>query len=192
MKKLGIAAALAVLSVLAVASFAFATGGDGGGGSFHAKMNGYNEVPSISTAGRGNFQALVRFEDDQIRYKLTYSGLEGGNVLFAHIHLAQEHVNGAVVAFLCGGGTKGACPASGTVTGTIGAGDVVAVPAQGIAAGEISEVVRAMRRGAIYANVHTDTYRGGEVRGQVERGHKAKRGPEDDDRYEERGEGRRK
>ena len=64
MKKLGIAAALAVVSVLAVASFAFATGGDGGGGSFHAKLNGYNEVPSISTAGRGNFQALVRFEDD--------------------------------------------------------------------------------------------------------------------------------
>jgi hypothetical protein len=45
--------------------------------------------------------------------------------------------------------------------------DVVAVPAQGIAAGDLAEVIRAIRVGKGYANVHTTTYPGGEVRGQI-------------------------
>jgi len=75
----------------------------------------------------------------------------------------------AALSLSCaGGGGKPACTAtSGTFTGTIGVADVVAVSAQGIAAGEWAEVVRAMRAGKIYANVHTDKHPGGEIRGQV-------------------------
>ena len=37
---------------------------------------------------------------DKIEYRLSYSDLEG-DVLQAHIHLGQEHVNGGISAFLC-------------------------------------------------------------------------------------------
>ena len=43
-----------------------------------------------------------------------------------------------MAAFLCGGGSKPACPqGSGTVTGTIVAADVQAIAAQGLAAKDI-------------------------------------------------------
>ncbi|MDQ4029624.1 MAG: CHRD domain-containing protein, partial [Actinomycetota bacterium] len=78
------------------------------------------------------------------------------------------HVAGGVIAFLCGGGGKPACPAThGTVEGTIRPADVIGPAAQGIAAGEFDELVRAIRAGATYANVHSGTYPAGEIRGQI-------------------------
>jgi hypothetical protein len=62
------------------------------------------------------------------------------------------------------------CPQSGSVSGTIAAADVQAAPTtQQLAAGEILEVVAAIRAGAAYANVHTDISPGGEIRGQIGR-----------------------
>ena len=43
--------------------------------------------------------------------------------------------------------------------------------AQGIAAGELGELSRAMRAGVTYANVHTATYPAGEIRGQIDSDH---------------------
>jgi CHRD domain len=104
-------------------------------------------------------------------------------VLFAHIHLGQEGVNGGVAAFLCGGGGKPACPQeSGEVTGTIVAGDVQAIPAQGLAANDIGALIRAIKHGATYANVHTDNFPSGEIRGQI--------GDDDDDHGHHKGNGR--
>jgi hypothetical protein len=137
-----------------------------------AKLIGYDEVPSISTLARGSFGAEI--DDDEIEYRLTYRGLEGGAALAAHIHLGQRHTNGGVSAFLCGGGDKPACPSpGGTVEGTIDAADVVGPAAQGIAAGQLAELVRAIRHGATYVNVHSAAFPGGEIRGQVKshRGH---------------------
>ena len=91
----------------------------------------------------------------------------GGSVLFAHIHFGARGVNGGVIAFLCGGGSKPACPPSGTVSGTIVAADIVGPNAQGIETGSFDEAVRAIRAGAVYANVHTTRWSGGEIRGQV-------------------------
>jgi CHRD domain-containing protein len=71
--------------------------------------------------------------------------------------------------FLCGGGSKPACPASGTVTGTIVPADVIGPSGQGIAAGEFAELVRAIRNGATYANLHTEMFPGGEIRGNIRR-----------------------
>jgi len=40
---------------------------------------------------------------------------------------------------------------------------------RGIAAGEFAELVRAMRNGATYVNVHSVTYPAGEIRGNIRR-----------------------
>ena len=69
----------------------------------------------------------------------------------------------------CGTGGKPACPASpGFVSGVVTSTDVVAVAAQGIAAGDFAKVIRAMRKGDAYVNVHTGVFPGGEIRGQIE------------------------
>jgi hypothetical protein len=41
---------------------------------------------------------------------------------------------------------------------------------QGIAAGEFDELVRAIKAGVTYANVHSEMFPGGEIRGQLGRG----------------------
>ncbi len=142
--------------------------GDSNRNSFKAGLGGYQEVPAISTTGTGSLRLSVNAAGTQLAYTLTYSGLEGGSAGAAHLHLGQHGVNGGVVAFLCGGGGKPACPAAGVpVNGTIVAADITPVPAQGIAAGELGEVLRALCHGVIYANVHNATYPGGEIRGQI-------------------------
>jgi len=159
----------AVPVVLAAATFAVA--GDGGKSHFKADaLTGYQEaapVP-ISTVGTGSFEASLNGAGDEISYTLTYSDLEGGVVTQAHIHFGQRSVSGGVIAFLCGGSTKPACPASpATVTGTITAADVIGPNGQGIEAGSFDEAVRAIRAGTVYANVHTTRWPSGEIRGQV-------------------------
>jgi hypothetical protein len=134
---------------------------------FRASLNGYLEVPSISTTARGSFFAEVR--GSTIRYRLTFRDL-GSDSLFAHIHFARPDVNGGVSAFLCGGGDKPACPRrGGTVNGVIDAADVVGPADKGIASGELAELLRAMRNGATYVNVHSQTYPSGEIRGNIRR-----------------------
>lgn len=153
---------------LTVGSFAVADDNDG---DVQARLIGYNEVPSVSTTARGTFEADIRGQGNAatIDYVLTYRDIDGGTAVASHIHLGQRHTIGSVSAFLCGGGDKPACPATaGTVRGTIDAADVSGPAAQGIEAGSMAELVRAIRAGATYANVHsTPRWPGGEIRGPI-------------------------
>jgi CHRD domain len=149
---------------------------------FRARLRGYQEVPSISTPASGRFRAEIG-PGPVINFRLTYQNIQ--NVFMAHIHLGQRAVNGGISAFLCGPGHQVCPPTGGTVTGTITAADVIGPATQGIEAGEINELIAAMKAGVTYANVHTtdgvDTVGGnpeppgppgdfpaGEIRGQIE------------------------
>ena len=155
-----IAVAALILAGLAIA--------DSGTRFFRASLDGYHETPlSISTNGTGSFRATLNPTGDELTYELQYSGLEGGPLLFAHVHIGQTGTTGGVMFFLCGGG-KPACPnGPATVTGTVNASDIIGPAGQGVAAGEFEEAIRAMRAGAAYANVHTMVYPSGEIRGQI-------------------------
>ncbi|HWC31882.1 MAG TPA: CHRD domain-containing protein [Actinomycetota bacterium] len=160
--------ALLVVATLVAGIASLATAGHGG---FHATLDGYEEVPAISTTGEGTFRAEIvsTAKGDVIRYELTYSGLEA-DATAAHIHFGQPAVAGGVIAWLCGGGGKPACPPrAGTVRGTITPGDIIGPENQGIAPGEFGEAVRAMRAGVTYANVHSSMFPTGEIRGQIGR-----------------------
>jgi hypothetical protein len=173
MKRLVFAAVLAGALLVAVAATAAVAHKNNGGGK--TKLESYQEVPTLSTAASGSVRIRVR--SDGIQYRLKYSGFTTP-VLQAHIHFGRTATNGGIVAFLCGpqpaAGDKPVCPqGEGTVEGTIDAADILAASAgtppvnQGIAAGELTEVLRALRNGSTYANVHSQQYPGGEIRGQI-------------------------
>ena len=132
-----------------------------------ARLNGFHEVPSISTNGKGEFRARINEDGTSISFNLKYSDLTGVPTV-AHIHLGQRGVNGGILAFLCGGGSKPACPATpATVEGTITAADILALAPQGVAAGDFAAVLRAIRSGSTYSNVHSSVFGSGEIRGQI-------------------------
>ena len=176
MRKLAVAVSLLVavgLTALVAAALADRGHGGNGGTRFSARLTGYEETPSESTPGSGTFKAKI-VNGDTIHYKLHYEGFEAGegNTLFSHIHFGQPGVAGGVAAFLCGGGDKPACTdGSGTIEGDIDAADIVGPNGQGIAPGEMDEVLTAMRKGYTYANVHTTLNPAGLIRGQIRRGH---------------------
>ncbi len=160
---------LALTSLLCTASWVWADD-DNHRNHFKARLQGFSEVPAVSSTGRGEWSAQVR--DDAVDWELTYEGLEGTVTTASHIHFGQKDVNGGVTVFFCGGTTTPACTnPSGSFSGTFTAADVGAgATAQGIAPGEFAELIRAIRAGKTYANVHTNKHPGGEIRGQVRHG----------------------
>ena len=167
-KHSSVTALVAIVAALIVAGLAGQAMADRGGRMMKASFIGFNEVPSVSSTGRGQLLARIADDESAIGYTLSYQNLEGTTTAAAHIHLGQRGVNGGVSAFLCGGGGKPACPpVSGSVTGTITAADVIGPASQGIAAGELAELIAAMRHEATYTNVHTDKHPSGEIRGQI-------------------------
>ena len=127
------------------------------------------ETPStLNSPGTGVFLGLIDTDETVINYQLFYTDLQGATVLFAHIHFGKPGESGGVVAFLCGGGGKPACPAAGTlIAGSIGAANVQALAGQNLAAGDMAAFARAIRSGFTYVNVHTNTFPSGELRGQI-------------------------
>jgi hypothetical protein len=160
---------------------------DRDGGRFRTSLSGFNEVHfaagppatlrgAISSTGRGRFEA--EYDGlNTISYRLSYRDLEGA-VTQSHIHFGQRSTVGGIVVWLCETAASPAPPAvaavtpdcpepSGTVSGTITAAQVLAQTAQGIEAGAFDEVVRAIRAGAMYVNVHSSLFPPGEIRGHL-------------------------
>jgi hypothetical protein len=139
---------------------------------FEAHLMGFNEVPATASQGHARLEARISDDESTITFKLDFTGLSAAP-LVAHIHFGARGTNGGVSFFFCGGGGKPACPAatSGTVMGTVVAADVVGPAAQGIAAGDLADIIRAIRHGVAYANMHTPTFPAGEIRGQTRTGH---------------------
>ncbi len=158
---------IALAMALVVAAVLFIPDATLAGPSFGAHLTGGEETPAISSPANGFFFATLNDAETALDYTLVYSVLES-TVTVAHIHFGQPAVAGGISAFLCGGGGKPACPAAGVfLSGTVTAGDVIGPTAQGIAAGEFSELVRAIKAGLAYANVHSNLFPAGEIRGQI-------------------------
>jgi hypothetical protein len=138
-------------------------------------LTGYEETPSaVSTTGNGTFSARISNDESRIDWELSYADLEGA-IQQAHIHFGQRAVTGPITVFLCtnlGNGPAGTqpCPAPpATISGTIVAADVTNLANErGISAGELDEVIAAIRAGATYVNVHSTRWPGGEIRSQID------------------------
>ena len=168
---------------------------------FNANLRGLSETPIVISGATGHAKVTISNDEKSIEYELTYSGLEGSvgtgkSVLFAHIHVGRPTVAGGVAVFFCGGGntaaTKTPCPASAgpgtpnpTVMGTWTAADTTGPASQGVdptnpnGEDSFARLVKAIKSGLTYANVHTSRSPGGEIRGQLKR--ERDHDPDDDD-----------
>ena len=155
-------------------------------GTVTTRLSSYNETPvTINSLASGEFTARILDDGTAIEYELTYRDLSSPATQ-AHIHFGRPALTGGVVLFLCNvsGSPPGTvptpptCPSpSGTVTGTLTAADVIPLPisaglpggGQGIddGAAGLAEILKAIRAGAAYANVHTQFHPTGEIRGRL-------------------------
>jgi hypothetical protein len=166
------ALALALVAVVAAGSVDGAGKGRGHNKRFKADLDATQVIPAVSSSSWGEFRAILS-DDDVLTYELSYSAIEGATApstapTVAHVHIGQPGVAGGVMFFLCGGGTKPACPdGPALVTGMVVASDVTGPAAQGIEAGEFASAIKAMRDGIAYANVHSTRWPSGEIRGLI-------------------------
>ena len=146
---------------------------------FRAVLSGFGEVGvlggvtgAISTDGRGTLDLRLDRRAQTIEFKLTYSNMSAP-VVMSHIHLGQIHTAGGVMVFFCSSvGTPPAgtqpCPGTGgTVTGTITAANVLALPGQHLSAGDFDALVDALEHNSTYVNVHSSAFPTGEIRGEI-------------------------
>ncbi len=169
MKKMSV-----VAFILVVVSIAMASAPDAlGQGKWNAYLRGLEEVPAVSSTGRGTCTVEMNDAGTEAQYTLSYQDMVGV-VSQAHIHFGQKGANGGVSVFLCSNrdnapaGLPG-CPVSGEVSGTFTADNVIGPAGQGISAGELGKLMRAIGRRAAYGNVHSDVFGPGEIRGQLRR-----------------------
>lgn len=130
-----------------------------------ATLSGFQEVQTRVTPAKGSCKLFVAKE--MIRFKMEYSGF-ATPVSMAHLHLGARGVNGGVIAYLCGGDGKPACPQTGgMLEGEITAKDIQAIKEQGLEARDLMAVKQALRAGVVYVNVHSEAFPEGEIRGQI-------------------------
>ncbi len=168
MKKLLITTLLVALCVFTMVGSRTKAGGVSTT-ALSAPLSGYNEAPTTyASPAFGQFTGTLSADGTSIDYELTYDGFTT-NVGAAHIHLGAAALSGGVTIFLCGGGGRPACTSPmGDITGTITADNVLAIPSQDLAAGDLPKILEAMAAGATYVNVHTMLHGGGEIRGQIQ------------------------
>lgn len=171
------AAAVAVgaaVAITAAGSAAMAGDDSRNRNVLHERLTGFQEDPLVlSTPATALFRAEIDEQAQTITYRLSYAGFPTA-VTQSHIHFGGRAQSGGISVFLCsnlGNGPAGtpACPASpGVVTGTLTAASVIGPAGQGIAAGEFAELIKAIRAGVTYVNVHSVAFPGGEIRAQID------------------------
>jgi hypothetical protein len=175
MKRLPLMLAASLAVVLATPSVIAQEGSQAQ--SLKADLKGLEEVPLVSTPGRGEFRARVTDDGSAIEYEISYRDLQA-DITQSHIHLGKPLTNGGIAIWLCGtaalpgpAGTPSCVGArTGGASGVATAANVIGPAGQGISAGEFAELLQHIRRGRAYANIHTVQSPGGEIRGQIQPG----------------------
>jgi hypothetical protein len=129
--------------------------------TFKTMLSGKEVVPAVMTTASG--EAVFKLEKDgtELNYKLTVKGLE--NVTAAHIHSGMKGKSGPPVIPLFAGPKK-----EGKFSGMLAEGTITAKDLRGALEGKsIEDVVKMIKAGELYVNVHTDAYPNGEIRGQI-------------------------
>jgi hypothetical protein len=132
---------------------------------FVANLEGANEVPARATGANGTASFVI--DGRTVFFTIEVRGTTTAPITAAHIHSGAAGVNGPVrVGFFPPAGS----PAGTTmttngntilVTGSWTDSDVTGISPD--------QLLAEMRAGTAYANVHTTTNPGGEIRGQLQK-----------------------
>jgi len=150
-----------VLATFALAGSIAACGGDDDPAEirYTATLSGANEVPARTTTASGT--ATITEDNTALNYTVNVAGITA--VTAAHIHVGAAGVNGGVIAPLFGTTTP-----TGAMTGVLATGTITqsTITATNVSMDSLRVL---LRNGNAYVNVHSSTYPGGELRGQVVR-----------------------
>ena len=129
--------------------------------TYKAALSGKAVVAPITTTAKGTAEFETTMDGKELQYKLTVDDIE--NVTATHIHLGKKGKNGPPVAGLFAGPKK-----EGKFSGTLGEGTITDTDLVGPMAGKtIKDLIKTLRSGELYVNVHTDKHPDGELRGQI-------------------------
>ncbi|HYC58509.1 MAG TPA: CHRD domain-containing protein [Thermoanaerobaculia bacterium] len=117
---------------------------------FSASLNGAQQVPHVASSATGTGTVFLNAAGNQIAVNLTFSGLTS-NATMAHIHGPGGFGTNAGVLF----DFTAVTPAA--TSGTIPEQTFAITPAQ----------VAQLEAGELYFNIHTGSFGGGEIRGQI-------------------------
>src|SRR6476619_2931968 len=133
------------------------------GQTFSASLSGKDEVPPTESNSTGTAKFQVDENSSQISYWVNVTGIKKINQ--AHIHNGTEGQNGDIVVTL----SKSKSAKGNESPPNLGfSGNITKDDLQGPLKGkEISDLVKLMSDGGAYANVHTDKYPKGAIRGQI-------------------------
>ena len=158
-----------MVRVVAAATAIAGTAQVGAAQQFSATLSGSQQVPPVTTPGTG-LATLSLTGGTLLTVNVVFANLSSGT-LFAHIHAPAPLGSNAPVAVPFAGFPVGVT--SGTYNAVLNL-DVGSTyePAflsanGGSATGARTALVSAMTGGLAYVNVHTSTFPGGEVRGQI-------------------------
>jgi hypothetical protein len=105
----------------------------------------------------------INIEGNTVHYAIETNAISG--VTGAHIHSGVSGTNGPIrISLYPRPGVNFASTPTGGVDGILIQGSFTAADVTGIS---FDALVAEMRSGAAYANVHTSTFPGGEIRGQL-------------------------
>ena len=132
---------------------------------YTAHLSGAEEVPAVDTDATGEAVFRLSADGQTLHYRLIVANIN--DVLMAHIHVAPAGQNGGVVVWLY----PDAPPPElipGSSDGILAEGTITTDDLVGSLAGQdLSDLVALMEAGNTYVNVHTSTFPGGEIRGQI-------------------------
>jgi len=147
---------IGVASMLIVASTPLTASADSS--EFEADMDPGQEVQTPAVESDGEGEAEFTLKRNKIRFHVEWDDLTSGAVA-GHIHCAPAGSNGQVGVTLLSE-PKGT---DGKVKGTFTGPD----PVNDCGWTTLDDVIVAMATGNAYVNIHTATYPGGEIRGQI-------------------------
>ncbi len=128
---------------------------------FNTQLTGDEEVPPVDTNAKGRFKARLDETQTELEYVLLVGRIRG--VTAAHIHCGLFGEVGFGTVILYDGDPV-------DIRRGILAAESITVPdvENGCDWVTLDDMLAGLRSGDTYVNVHTETWPGGEIRGQIE------------------------